>query len=44
MNSFMYSFVDDLLLVVMFLLACGWQISHLLLTVVLRSLLTRRRR
>lgn len=32
MNSFMYSFVDDLLLVVMFLLACGWQISHLLLT------------
>lgn len=33
MNSFMYSFVDDLLLITMFLLSCGWQISHLLFTV-----------
>lgn len=34
MNSFLYSFVDDILLVLLFLLACGWQISHQLFTVV----------
>ena len=33
LNSFCYRFVDVFLLIVMFLLACGWQITHQFLTV-----------